>query len=60
MGDNLVESWIKQIQWYSDNYLSEMNRLDGHMGGRPGTVAGQAVDTRVLGRLDKWDGSEKA
>ena len=29
-------------------------------GGRPGTTAGQVVDTRVLGRPDKWDGSEKA
>ena len=29
-------------------------------GGRPGTAAGQVVDTRVLGRPDKWDGSEKA
>ena len=29
-------------------------------GGRPGTAAGQVVGTRVLGRLDKWDGSEKA
>ena len=28
-------------------------------GGRPGTAAGQVVDTRVLGRPDKWDGSEK-
>ena len=28
-------------------------------GGRPGTAAGQ-VDTRVLGRPAKWDGSEKA
>ena len=26
-------------------------------GGRPGTAAGQVVDTRVLGRPDKWDGS---
>ena len=29
-------------------------------GGRLGTAAGQVVDTRVLGRPDKWDGSEKA
>ena len=29
-------------------------------GGRPDTAAGQVVDTRVLGRPDKWDGSEKA
>ena len=29
-------------------------------GGRPGTAAGQVVDTRVLGRPDKWDGSEMA
>ena len=29
-------------------------------GERSGTAAGQVVDTRVLGRLDKWDGSEKA
>ena len=29
-------------------------------GGCPGTAAGQVVDTLVLGRLDKWDGSEKA
>ena len=27
MGDNLVESWKKQVQWYSDNnYFSEVNR----------------------------------
>ena len=29
-------------------------------GGRPGAAAGQVVDTRVLGRPGKWDGSEKA
>ena len=29
-------------------------------GGRHGTAAGQVLDTRVLGRPDKWDGSEKA
>ena len=30
MGDNLVESWKKQIQWYSDNdYFSELKRIDG-------------------------------
>ena len=29
-------------------------------GRRPGIAAGQVVDTRVLGRPDKWDGSEKA
>ena len=30
MGDNPVESWKKQIQWYSDNYYySELNRIDG-------------------------------
>ena len=30
MGDNPVESWEKQIQWYSDNdYFSELNRNDG-------------------------------
>ena len=30
MGDNLVESWKKQIQWYPDhNYFSELNRIDG-------------------------------
>ena len=30
MGDNPVESWKKQIQWYSDNdYFSELNRIDG-------------------------------
>ena len=29
-GDNPVESWKKQIQWYSDNnYFSELNRIDG-------------------------------
>ena len=33
MGDNPVESWKRQIQWYSDNnYFSELNRIDGqHM-----------------------------
>ena len=30
MGDNPVESWKKQIHWYSDhNYFSELNRIDG-------------------------------
>ena len=30
MGHNLVESWKKQIQWYSEtNYFSELNRIDG-------------------------------
>ena len=29
-------------------------------GGRPATSVGQVVDNRVLGRADKWDGSEKA
>ena len=30
MGDNPVESWRKQTQWYSaNNYLSELNRIDG-------------------------------
>ena len=32
MGDNPVESWKKQIQWYSDNnYFSELNRIDGQL-----------------------------
>ena len=30
MGNNPVESWKKQIQWYSDNdYFSELDRIDG-------------------------------
>ena len=29
-------------------------------GDRPGTAAGQVVDTRVLGRPDNWDGSDEA
>ena len=30
MGVNPVESWKKQIQWYSDNdYFSALNRIDG-------------------------------
>ena len=30
IGNNPVESWKKQIQWYSDNdYFSELNRIDG-------------------------------
>ena len=29
-GHNPVESWKKQIQWYSEtNYFSELNRIDG-------------------------------
>ena len=29
---NLVESWKKQIQWYSDNSsFSELNRIDGQL-----------------------------
>ena len=28
--DNPLESWKKQVQWYSDNnYLNELNRIDG-------------------------------
>ena len=30
MGHNPVESWKKQIQWYSEtNYFSKLNRIDG-------------------------------
>ena len=30
MGDNLVESWKRQIQWHSDNnYFNELNWIDG-------------------------------
>ena len=30
MGDHPVETWKKQIQWYSDNdYFIELNRIDG-------------------------------
>ena len=30
MGDNLIESWKKQIQWFSHNeYFSELKRIDG-------------------------------
>ena len=30
MGNDPVESWKKQIQWYSENdYFSEWNRIDG-------------------------------
>ena len=29
MGDNPVESWKKQVQWYSDNYFIELIRIDG-------------------------------
>ena len=32
MGNNRVESWKKQIQWYSENdYFSELNRIDGQL-----------------------------
>ena len=32
MGDDLVESWKSEIQWYSDNnYFSELNRIDGQL-----------------------------
>ena len=32
MRDNLVESWKKQIQWYSDdNCFSELKRIDGQL-----------------------------
>ena len=32
MGNNPVESWKKQIQWYSDNdYFSELNQIDGQL-----------------------------
>ena len=31
MGNDPVESWKKQNQWYSDNdYFRELNRIDGH------------------------------
>ena len=29
MGDDPVESWKSKIQWYSDNYFSKLNRIDG-------------------------------
>ena len=30
MGDDLVESWKRQIQWYPENnHFKEMNRIDG-------------------------------
>ena len=30
MGDNPIESWKNQIQWYSENnYFNELNRTDG-------------------------------
>ena len=30
MGDNPVESWKRDVQWYSDNnYFKDMNRIDG-------------------------------
>ena len=30
MGDNPIESWKNQIQWYPENnYFSELNRIDG-------------------------------
>ena len=32
MGHDSVESWKKQIQWYSENdYFSELNRIDGRL-----------------------------
>ena len=32
VGNDLVESWKKQIQWYSENdYFSELNRIDGQL-----------------------------
>ena len=32
MGNNPVESWKKQIQWYSDNdHFSELNRINGQL-----------------------------
>ena len=32
MGNDPVESWKKQIQWYSENdYFSELNRIDGQL-----------------------------
>ena len=32
MGDNLVESWKKQIQWYANNNcFNELNRIDGQL-----------------------------
>ena len=34
MGDDPVESWKKQIQWYSDNnYFKDLNRIDGQLMG---------------------------
>ena len=29
MGDNPIESWKKQIQWYSNNLLKDISRIDG-------------------------------
>ena len=32
MGNDPVESWKKQVQWYSENdYFSELNRIDGQL-----------------------------
>ena len=43
----------------AQNRIALLHRALQH-GGRPATSTGQVVDTRVLGRPDKWDGSEKA
>ena len=29
MGDHPIESWKKQIQWYSNNLFKDMSRIDG-------------------------------
>ena len=41
----------------AQNRIAQLDQALQH-GGRLGATTGQVVDTRVLGRPDKWDGSE--
>ena len=43
----------------AQNRIAQLDRALPQ-GGRPATSVGHVVDTRVLGRPDKWDGSENA
>ena len=50
-----AERWLVEVQTRITQLVQALQQ-----GGRPGEAAGQVVDTRVLGRPGKWDGSEKA
>ena len=53
IGHNPVESWKKQIQWYSEtNYFSELNRIDG----KPMEVEWKISTAGILNEIHKTMG----